>query len=85
MPADGMLDNMGWFRKQALDIETLIPQAPKSKRARMLKAAVSFRLDGQTCARDAAPYYHPKLSAVQVGDKDGKPFVVKIIGDFGRV
>lgn len=30
-------------------------------------------------AKDAAPYLHPRLSAVDLGNKDGKPLVVEIV------
>jgi len=39
MPADVMPDSTRWFRQQTGDCEALIPQAPRGKRAHMVKAA----------------------------------------------
>lgn len=36
-------------------------------------------------AKEAAPYRHPKLSQVELGNKDGKPLMVALASEDGGV
>jgi hypothetical protein len=78
-PLEVMLDNMRHFQQVALDAEAVI-EAMDEDQAKALgqtheeqfkallakvKQAAGLRVMANECARDAAPYMHPKLSAVQ--------------------
>jgi hypothetical protein len=44
-----------------------------------VKKTAGFRQIAQECARDAAPYIHPKLSSVAHTDPDGGPLKITIV------
>ena len=84
-PLEVMLDNMRHFQQVALDAEAVIESMNEAEVASLgqsheeqfkallakVKQAAGLRVMAHECARDAAPYMHPKLSTVQVaGDKD---------------
>lgn len=88
-PLEVMLDNMRHFQQVALDAEatlegltadefagTVSDQTPEQQFKTLLaqvKKTAGFRQLAQECARDAAPFMHPKLSAVEHTGKDGGP------------
>lgn len=50
----------------------------------MLEAMLSYRNSGEldraaSIAKDAAPYVHPRLAAIEHSGKDGGPLVVQVI------
>ena len=77
-PLEIMLDNMWHFQKVAEDAETVIASMNEEQVASLgesheerfkallakVKAAAGLRQMAVECARDAAGYMHPKLSAV---------------------
>lgn len=78
-PLEVMLDNMWHFQKVAEDAEAVISCMNEEQFASLggsheeqfkellakVKAAAGLRQMAHECARDAAGYMHPKLSAVQ--------------------
>lgn len=78
-PLDVMLDNMRHFQQVALDAEAVLatmtandlpgnPEKPEEQFKALLaevKKAAGFRQLAHECARDASPYLHARLSAVQ--------------------
>lgn len=78
-PLEVMLDNMRHFQQVALDAEAVIEAMDEDQVASLgqtheeqfkallakVKQAAGLRVMANECARDAAPYMHPKLSAVQ--------------------
>lgn len=78
-PLDIMLDNMRHFQQVALDAEATIDgltaeevsgqaATPEDQFKLLLakaKQAAGLRQMAHECARDAAPYIHPRLSAVE--------------------
>lgn len=78
-PLDVMLDNMRHFQQVALDAEAVLatmtasdlpghPEKPEEQFKALLaevKKAAGFRQMAHECARDASPYLHARLSAVQ--------------------
>lgn len=78
-PLDVMLDNMRHFQQVALDAEAVLasmtandlpgnPERPEDQFKALLaevKKAAGFRQLAHECARDASPYLHARLSAVQ--------------------
>jgi hypothetical protein len=80
-PLEVMLDNMRHFQQVALDAEATLEgltvaefagkvteDTPEEQFKALLahvKKTAGFRQLAQECARDAAPYIHAKLSAVQ--------------------
>lgn len=88
-PLEVMLDNMRHFQQVALDAEatlegltadefagTVSDQTPEQQFKTLLaqvKKTAGFRQLAQECARDAAPFIHPKLSAIEHTGKDGGP------------
>jgi hypothetical protein len=77
-PLEVMLANMWHFQKVAVDAETVIESLSQEQIAELgdgpeeqfkallakVKAAAGLRQMAHECARDAAAYMHPKLSAV---------------------
>jgi hypothetical protein len=49
-----------------------------------LKKVIEWRQIAQECAKDAAPYVHPKLSSVEHGGNDKKPVQMKMTIEFVR-
>lgn len=91
-PLEVMLDNMRHFQQVALDAEAVIEgmnqdqveslgeshdQRFKALLAKV-KAAAGLRQMAHECARDAAGYMHPKLTAVSHTGPDGGPLVIQI-------
>lgn len=80
-PLEVMLDNMWHFQQVALDAEAMLegltadeffgtttestPEEQFKALLAQVKKAAGLRQLAQECARDAAAYMHPKLSAVQ--------------------
>lgn len=78
-PLDVMLENMRHFQQVAMDAEAVLAQMsaenlpgnPESAEEQFkallaeVKKAAGFRQMAHECARDASPYLHPRLSAVQ--------------------
>jgi len=92
-PLEVMLENMRHFQQVALDAEKLIegltvaemgggklePEEQFKLLLAQAKKAAGLRQMAQECARDAAAYTHPKLSAISVeGGDPNKPINVNI-------
>lgn len=94
-PVEVMLDNMRHFQQVALDAEAVLTgmkaeeiagkELKPDEQFKLLLAevrkAAGFRTMANDCARDAAPYVHPRLTAVAHTGKDGGPIQVTIAGD----
>ena len=79
-PLEVMLDNMRHFQQVAFDAEAVLagltaeeytgvemtPEDQFKKLLAEVKKAAGLRIMAHECARDAAPYVHPKLSAVDM-------------------
>lgn len=92
-PLDIMLANMRHFQLVAVSAEAVIEQLsheqsiesgekPEDQFKKLLaevKKAAGFREMAQECARDAAPYIHPRLQAVQHSGPDGGNLIVEIV------
>ena len=79
-PLEVMLDNMRHFQQVAFDAEAVLagltaeeytgvemtPEDQFKKLLAEVKKAAGLRVMAHECARDAAPYVHPKLSAVDM-------------------
>lgn len=83
-PLDVMLENMCHFQQVAMDAEAAItaltagelPDNPDDQFKMLLakvKQAAGLRQMAHECARDAAPYIHPKLSAIAHTGPGGGP------------
>lgn len=97
-PLEVMLDNMRHFQQVALDAEAVIEglsieettgeQLKPDEQFKMLlaqvKKAAGFRQMAHECARDAAMYLHPKLTAVTHAGPDGGPVTFKTIYEAAR-
>jgi biotin synthase-like enzyme len=94
-PLEIMLDNMRHFQQVALDAEAVIEGMNEEQTASLgqtheeqfkallakVKQAAGLRVMAHDCARDAAPYMHSRLQAIEVTGKDGGPVQVQIVGD----
>lgn len=92
-PLDVMLANMRHFQQVAMDAEAVIDgmsvdeaeamgDTPELRFKAMLakvKQAAGLREMAHNCARDAAPYIHPKLTAVTHTGPDGGPVMFKTV------
>jgi hypothetical protein len=91
-PLEVMLDNMRHFQQVALDAEAVIEgmavdeyeamaETPELRFKAMLakvKAAAGLRQMAHECARDAAAYMHPKLSAVNFTGELAHKYVARL-------
>jgi hypothetical protein len=82
-PLDVMLDNMRHFQQVALDAEAVIESMNEDQATSLgetheeqfkallakVKQAAGLRQMAQECARDASPYLHPRLTAIQHSGK----------------
>lgn len=89
-PLEIMLDNMVHFQQVAMDAEATLASltaeeitgqasTPEEQFKLLLakaKQAAGLRQMAHECARDAAPYIHPKLSAIQHSGPNGGPIEV---------
>lgn len=79
-PLEVMLDNMRHFQKVAIDAEAILagltaeeftgradlkPEEQFKLLLAEVKKAAGFRQMAHDCARDASPYMHPRLTAVE--------------------
>lgn len=90
-PLEVMLDNMRHFQQVALDAEAVIEGMNEDEIAALgetheqqfkallakVKQAAGLRQMAHECARDAAPYMHPKLSAIEHTGADGGPIQIR--------
>ena len=81
-PLEVMLDNMTFAHKGAgAFLEKLIAeheQTPIDK-FNAYKEMMTLRAVAQEAAKDAAPYMHPRLAAVEVSGKDGDPIRHEVV------
>jgi len=81
-PLDVMLDNMRWADKGAAELLTMLTEkgAKLPDGFILVRELMRLRELAQRCARDAAPYVHPRLSPVEQGADEDKPInsVVRI-------
>ncbi len=91
-PLEVMLDNMRHFQQVALDAEAVIEGISDSELQGMgesheqqfkallakVKQAAGLRQMAHECARDAAGYMHPKLTAVSHTGPDGGPLLIQV-------
>lgn len=96
-PLDIMLENMRHFQQVALDAEAVLatiqaeslpgqPVKPEEQFKALLaevKKAAGFRQMAHDCARDAAPFIHPRLANVEHAGKGGGPINIlcQLLGD----
>lgn len=96
-PLEVMLDNMRHFQQVALDAEATfdgltaeeftgsdIERTPEEQFKLLLaqvKRAAGLRQVAHDCARDAAPYMHARLQAVEHTGKDGGPIETVDLSD----
>jgi hypothetical protein len=87
-PLEVMIDNMRFAYEQAQMAEAdavlssdaleLIRngdhEGAREVIARLVQQEMNYRTKAQECARDAAPYMHPRLATVTVGNKPGETF-----------
>lgn len=81
-PLEVMLDNMRFFYGEAGKLaQTLVMPDAENREgaAEALKTIMGARQAAQECAKDAAPYMHPRLATIEHGGKDGGPLVVEIV------
>jgi len=95
-PVEVMLENMRHFQQVALDAEAVIESMNEEEVSSLgqnheeqfkallakVKQAAGLRQMAHECARDAAPYLHPKLSAVTHAGPDGGNLVINIVKSF---
>lgn len=86
VPLDVMLGNMRHFQQVAIDAEAVLaqmsaenlPGGPESAEDQFkallaeVKKAAGFRQMAHDCARDAAPYIHPRLTSVAHTGPEGE-------------
>lgn len=85
-PLEVMLRNMQYFDQKA---DQLVRQAGEwvsepdsdeewAERMKLLAAVKFNRVQAQDCARDAAPFMHPKFTSVQVSGDKGAPWHIML-------
>ncbi len=93
-PLEVMVANMRHFQQVAIDAEAVLEgltvaeftgkvtaETPEDQFKALLaqvKKTAGFRQLAQDCARDAAPYMHPKLNSVSHTGPDGGPLQVLV-------
>lgn len=92
-PLEIMLANMRHFQNVAESAERVLEQLsaedmakgdtkPEDQFKKLLaevKKAAGFRQMAQECARDASPYIHPRLQAIQHQGADGGGLVIEVV------
>ncbi len=83
-PLHVMLENLQWFKNRAAEIERELGEVPDNPTIheqaifnRKLKALLTVRMLAEDCAKDAAPYCHPRLNSINVErDKPHEPIIL---------
>lgn len=85
-PLEVMLSNMRFHFAEATDLMSGLIDRAKSAgpiEASELKDLLRFlhntRSMAEECARDAAPYIHPRLATLQVGGDPNAPLVIQVV------
>lgn len=90
-PLEVMLDNMRHFQQVALDAEAVIenltaeqisdrdmnPEEQFKLLLSQVKKAAGLRQMAHECARDAAPFVHPRLQSIAHTGEDGGPVAIQ--------
>ena len=71
-PLDVMIKNMRFADEQGSEVLAKIMQTEEGASVDSLKELLGFRRLAQDCAKDAAPYVHPRIATVELTGKDGK-------------
>lgn len=80
-PLDVMLENMRMFHDKArAHLKAMLDAGTEKPEGFDALAAMQRCYDmAQTAAKDAAPYIHPKLANIELGNKPGEKFVVQLL------
>lgn len=80
-PLEVMLENMNFARTEAKRVLGMLIDSgtPLPEKFNELGELLKFRAMAQEAAKDAAPYMHPRLAAVEHTGKDGNALVVKVM------
>ena len=73
-PLDVMIENMRFAHERGTEVLAKIIESDGAS-VDALKEMIGFRKLAQECAKDAAPYVHPRLAAVEHTGKDGKDLI----------
>ena len=74
-PLEVMLDNMRFAHERAAEVLAKVlagDQADEAETLNTFKELLRLRQVAEECAKDAAPYVHPRLSAVRHSGPDGE-------------
>jgi hypothetical protein len=74
-PLEVMLENMRFAHRQADELIARVAEA-SNLNVDDLKGALGMRKLAEDCARDAAPYVHPRLQAIQHMGEGGGPIEI---------
>ena len=74
-PLDVMIENMRFAHERGEEVLAKILETEDGANVDSLKELLRFRELAQGCAKDAAPYVHPRLNAVEHTGKDGKDLI----------
>jgi hypothetical protein len=81
LPIEVLIGSMRWFVTESVDAwkdaqkEGLDP----AEKAALHKRAVLLRLDAIMCAKESAPYMHPRLASISIENSGGQvPVVLQI-------
>lgn len=77
-PLEVMLHNMRFAHQQADELIAKVAEG-NNLSVNELKDALGLRKLAEDCARDAAPYVHPRLQAIQHMGEGGGPVEIKRI------
>jgi len=78
-PVEALLHNMRWYFARANNtwddfLKELNEKGPTDEVKELMNESLMYRDRSQSCAVDAAPYFHPRLSAIAVGITSDKRF-----------
>ncbi len=78
-PMEVILSDMRYFHKLGEDKMRQAEQtAPGDKQAKAFRAATALKDIARACAKEAAPYIHPKLASTQVTGNEGGPIELSL-------
>src|SRR3990167_2995559 len=74
-PLEIMIENMRFAHENGAAVLAKIMRGEDGSDVDALKELLRFRQMAQECAKDAAPYVHPRLAAVEHTGKGGSPLM----------
>lgn len=79
LPIEVMVSSMRWFMQESERAwHSAEAERDKEKKEELLNSSMALRRSAIYCAKEAAPFMHPRMAHVTHDAKEGTPFIIQL-------